>query len=206
MIVEPAPSGARGVDTILTFGPSRAKAIKDAGFDFVIRYLGTLTMLERNVLLNAGLALLAVTYSRRAGWQPNTAVGDSDGQHAVQNARMAGLPEGMSLFLDVEGPHGKGADVIGYVNAWATRVIAGGYRAGIYVGYGIPLTDQQMYYSLKVTGYWDSCSKNVGVAVRGFQMVQEYPGNQKIAALQVDVNRIQADLLGCTPNWLIGDP
>lgn len=206
MRVEPATPGARGVDTILQFGSSRAAAIKAAGYSFVIRYLGVLTTLERNVILDAGLALLAVTYSRRPSWRPSAELGDSDGLHAVTNARTAGLPEGMSLFCDLEGPGGVGHDVVNYVNAWASRVQAAGYKAGLYVGYGIGLTDDQMYHELKVTGYWDSCSRNVGVAHRGFQMVQESPGNQHVAGIIVDVNHIQTDGEGDTPHWLIGDP
>lgn len=206
MRVEAAFAGARGVDTILPFGPSRALAIKAAGFAFIVRYLGALTTLERNVILHAGLALLAVTYSRRPSWQPSGELGDQDGLHAVQNARTAGLPEGMSLYCDLEGPGGVGADTIDYVNAWADRVQAAGFKAGLYVGYGVQLSDEQMYHSLKVTGYWDSCSRNVGVAHRGFQMFQEYPGNQKVAGILVDVNHIEKDGQGDTPSWLVGDP
>lgn len=206
MRVEAARPGARGVDTILTFGPTRAAAIKSAGFEFIVRYLGSLTTLERNVILNANLALMAVTYSRRPSWLPSGGLGDADGQHAVQNARLAGLPESLTLFVDVEGPGGRGEQTIDYVNAWADRVVSAGYNAGLYVGYGIQLTPEQLYHRLKVTSYWHSCSKVQDVAHRGYDMVQEYPGNQHVAGLQVDLNHVQSDAMGQTPNWLIGDP
>jgi hypothetical protein len=206
MRVEQAPNGARGVDTILPFTASRAKAIKGAGYDYVVRYLGVLTTPERNIILQAGLALLAVNYSRRPGWHPSASIGDLDGLASVAHARKAGLPDGMSLYCDIEGPGGGANDTIAHVNAWATRVQAAGYKAGMYVGYGIQLSDVQMYHDLKVTGYWDSCSRNVDVAKRGFQMFQHYPPNVHVAGLQVDVNHIETDGMGDTPSWLVGDP
>lgn len=206
MRVELAPNGVKGVDTILPFGEARAKAIKAAGYDFAVRYLGKMTALERDVILRAGLGLLAVTISRRPSWHPSGELGDLDGIDAVANAERAGLLPGMTLFCDLEGPGGVGADTIEYVNAWASRVQAAQYKAGLYVGYGIQLNDEQMYHALKVTAYWDSCSRNVGVAHRGFQMVQHYPGNQKVAGIIVDINHIQTDGKGDTPSWLIGDP
>jgi hypothetical protein len=206
MRVERARAGSKGVDTILPFGPSRASAIKSAGYEFIVRYLGSLTTLERNSILHAGLGILAVTYSRRANWQPSGELGDLDGLHAVANARMAGLLQGMTLYCDLEGPAGTANDSIEYVNAWASRVQTAGYVAGLYVGWGIKLTAEQMYHSLKVTGYWDSCSSNPSVAHRGFQMFQVNPPNQKVAGILVDIDRIAADQKGDTPNWLIGDP
>jgi hypothetical protein len=206
MKVERATPGARGVDTIIQFGAERARAIKANGFDYVVRYLGVLNRTERDVILGAGLGLLAVTYSRRVGWVPSAELGDLDGVHAVSNARVAGLPGAMSLYCDLEGPSGYGRDSIAYVNAWATRVQAAGYTAGLYVGFGIPLTGTQLYKNLKVTGYWDSCSVNPTVAERGFQMFQHSPPNQKVAGTLVDVNHIAVDQKGDTPNWLIGAP
>lgn len=206
MRVERAPHGARGVDTIIDFTASRAKAIKAAGYDYVVRYLGRLTAFERDTILEAGLALLAVNYSRRNGWKPSERTGDLDGLASVGDAAKAGLPSGMTLWCDVEGPSGTAADTIAHVNAWASRVQASGYIAGMYVGYGIALTPEQMYHRLKVTAYWDSCSRNVTVAHRGFQMYQHYPGNVHVGELIVDINHIETDAMGDTPAWLVGDP
>lgn len=206
MRVERAKTGARGVDTITHFGTTLAAGIKASGYSYVVRYLGALTVAERNIILKADLALIAVGYSRRPGWHPSLDLGDSDGLHAIANARTAGLLEGMTLYCDLEGPSGTSDDCITYVNAWASRVQAAGFEAGLYVGYGIPLTAHQLYWSLKTTAYWDSCSKNPLVDVRGFSMFQHHPPNQKVAGGIVDVNHIEADQKGSTPNWLIGAP
>ena len=207
MKIERSFPGAKGVDTVLTFSKGLAERFKAAGYAYVVRYLGALTDYEVEAILAGGLALLAVSYSRRHGWLPNGTLGAQDGMLAVQHARAANLPIGLTLFCDLEGPGGTGTDSVAYVNAWAHAVQAGGYIAGLYVGYGIQLTAQELYSCLAVTAYWDSCSKNPDVAKRGFQMVQEYPPNKRVCGLQVDTNVIQPDFFGDTPVWVIaGDP
>ena len=114
----------------------------------------------------------------------------------------------MSLYCDPEGPASTttAADCVAYVNAWAKSVQAAGYVAGLYVGYGIPLTPQQLYQDLLVTAYWRSCSLVQDVAVRGYQMIQEIPGNQTVLGIKVDVDVIQADKNGDTPPWIVASP
>jgi len=203
LIVKPATNGSRGVDTVTRFSASLAAQVKAAGFDFVVRYLGALTTTERDRILGAGLALLAVGYSRRPGWRPTAEMGAADGVLAVSRARGCGLPSGLSLFCDLEGPAGTASDCIGYVNGWAHVVQDAGYLAGLYVGYGVPLTARQLYYSLAVTGYWDSCSINPLVEVRGYQMRQLSPPNQHAFGTLIDIDVIQTDAKGDTPHWLI---
>lgn len=208
MIVQKARPGAVGVDTVLRFTPQLAKRFKAAGFDFIVRYLEALTVAERDAILDADLALLCCGYSCRAGWMPTSDLGTFHAKHLIDHARKCFLPSGMSLFCDLEGPHpSAGAlSVIAYVNAWAEVIQGEGYKAGLYVGYGVPLSPYQLYWHLKVTGYWHACSHVQDVAVRGYQMVQRVPGNQTICGVLVDVDQIQADQKGDTPSWLIKDP
>jgi hypothetical protein len=203
--VQAAPSGAKGVDTITPFTAQLAAQFKGAGYSFVVRYLGAITTDEMSAILEAGLGLLAVGYSRRPGWHPSASEGAADGAAAVLHARQVGLPESMSLYCDLEGPASSttAGDCIAYVNAWAEPVQAAGYVAGLYVGYGIPLTPQQLYHDLLVTGYWHSCSRVQDVAVRGYQMIQQAPCNQTVLGIKVDVDLIQVDKNGDTPQWLI---
>jgi hypothetical protein len=208
MIVQRATPGAKGVDTILTFTPKLAAKFKAAGFDFVVRYVEALTVAERDIILNAGLALLGCGYSMKAHWTPSSDLGTLHAKHQIEHAVKCGLPSGMSLYCDLEGPNplAGALSVIAYVNAWADVVQGLGYKAGLYVGYGVPLSAYQLYWHLKVTGYWHSCSRVQDVAVRGYQMIQQSPGNQTICGALVDVDIIQPDQKGETPNWLIGAP
>ncbi len=88
------------------------------------------------------------------------------------------------------------------MNAWAKPVADAGFIAGLYVGYGVPLTPQQLYQDLIVTGYWHSLSRVRDVAVRGYQMVQP-PGNQMVLGVKVDIDIVQADKNGDTPMWMV---
>jgi hypothetical protein len=208
VIVQAARPGAKGVDCITVLNATSAHRLKAAGIDFVVRYLGTLGAPERDAILGAGLALLAVGYSRSPGWSPNAALGAQDGAAAVLHATQAGLPSGMHLFCDLEGPASTatGSDAITYVNVWAAAVRAAGYRAGLYVGYGVPLSSWELYHRLTVDAYWHSCSQVPDVDFRGYSLIQNAKANQVIAGIQVDVDEVQADKLGDTPMWLAPDP
>jgi hypothetical protein len=199
MIIQPAIDGSKGVDTTLRFNPGRAALIKSAGYDFVMRYIEALTVAERDAILGAGLGLGAVGYSRRPGWMPSAELGQQDAQHNLEHATSAGLMRGMTLFLDLEGPSASATAgaCIGFVNTWARAVQAAGYIAGLYVGYGLVLTADQLYRSLAVTQYW-SDGGNRKVAVRGCSMHQHAP-SVYVSGLLVDTNQVTTDALGDTP-------
>lgn len=207
-LVAKAPSGAIGVDTITPFTAATAAKFKAGGYSFVVRYLGSISVAEFDAILNAGLGLLAVGYSRRPGWMPSAALGAQDGALAVTHAHGIGLPKGMTLYCDLEGPSSEchATDCIAYVNSWAKLVQAAGYIAGLYVGYAIPLTPNQLYHNLDVTAYWASCSRPQAVAVRGYRMTQHYPGNVMVLGVLVDLDTITSDANGDTPMWLIKAP
>lgn len=202
IVVQPAKDGARGIDCITILDHASAARLVAAGYSFAVRYLGSLTIAERDAILGAGMALLAVGFSRRPGWAPSQALGAADGAAAVAHAKAAGLPPVCTLFCDLEGPSGTGADAAAYVNAWAEPVQAAGYVAGLYVGYEVKLTPSELY-ALKVTGYWASCSRPQDVAVRGYQMRQDPHANQIVAGVQVDVDVISTDGRGDTPMWVV---
>lgn len=208
MIVQAATPGTRGVDCITTLNATSCARLKLAGIGYVVRYLGALGPQERDAILGAGLALLVVGYSRKPGWAPTGALGAQDGATAVLHATQASLPTGMHLFCDLEGPASSttAADCIAYVNAWTSAVKGAGYRAGLYVGYGLPLTSIQLYEDLDVDCYWHSCSQCPDVARRGYAMIQNAHANQVVAGVQVDVDEVQTDKLGGVPMWLVADP
>lgn len=204
MIIQPAPNGARGVDTMLRFNAARAKAIKDAGYDFIVRYIEALTVAERDCILGIGLALLAVGYSRRPGWMPSAELGAQDAAHHIEHATAVGLMRGMTLYCDVEGPSSaaRDRDCIAYVNTWARLIKSEGYIAGGYFGFAVPLTSYQMYHSLGVTQYWSGAGSRP-VETRGYSMRQ---ANRSITVdgLLVDEDWIATDGCGDTPILLIG--
>lgn len=203
--IQPAEAGARGIDCITVLTRASAERLAAAGYRFAVRYLGSLTLAERDAILGAGLAILAVGFSRKPGWMPTAALGDSDAAAAIHHAIAAGLPAGMHLFCDLEGPSTAASsdDCIDYVNAWSGAVRAAGYLPGLYVGFGVPLTGAQLFHDLTVACYWHSCSAVPEVAVRGYCMRQDPRADQWIAGIQVDIDVIEPDAMGDVPHWVV---
>ena len=143
-VVAGAQPGAQGFDAATVLNSHAATTFRQAGFTFCIRYLsralgqqhGDLTTAEADLILDAGLALMAVQHVDQEGWRPSADLGASNGNHAAANAREVGFPAGVNVWLDLEGVHHLVAaeDVIAYCNAWQAEVAVAGYVPGIYVG------------------------------------------------------------------------
>jgi Domain of unknown function (DUF1906) len=211
MTVKQAIPG-EGCDVNQQLSGAQAAELVKAGMSFVIRYLprtaalvaGNLTAAEMAAILGSGLNLMAVQHCPEPGWSPSTALGDQYGTFAGQYAKSIGYPAGAPIYLDLETPATTGTaqdaqDCINYVAAWFSAVEGAGYFAGLYIGYGVPLTPRQLY-DLPVKSYWSAYNYNDGVATRGLQIVQHV--QKTIAGLLVDPDTIQADELGDLPIWL----
>lgn len=218
--VQQAADGLRGFDIDQIISAQQAKDFKNAGYDFCIRYVPrtadlaasthtNLTYDEGQGILNAGLALMVVQHTRNEGWAPTAALGTADGLYAVQYAEMVGLPQGVNIWCDLEvvAAHTAATDVIAYCQAWYHAVADGGFVPGVYVGYGIVLSDDQLYNALSFQHYWRAYNAEVTPSVRGYQLLQR----DQIALKTVtpdtdgqyfDPNDLKQDQLGGTPIWL----
>jgi hypothetical protein len=210
MIVQQAYVGALGCDTDTRLSVDTARALCDNGLAFVLRYLslgtespGDLTTDETQAILTGGLALMAVQHVRMPGWLPNGPLGVQDGSHAASNAVSAGLPAGVSIWLDLEGVASMAvkSDVVAYCNAWDTAVRHAGYSTGLYVGAGQPL-DEAALYSLQVSRYWRSQSQVPNVEHRGYCMIQLWP-TETVGGVSIDYDVIQSDYKGGLPRWVV---
>lgn len=200
--------GALGVDCVQVIANAGlAKGLYDAGFRFVVRYLGGVSSSEVDIILNAGLAFMPVGYSRKPGWLPSGGLGTMDGNNAVSHCTALGLPKNVTVWCDLEGPGGHAQDVIDYVNAWAHCVQNAGYEAGLYVGYATLLTSEELY-KLAVTRYWHSLSRVTDSAGQlaepgcGWCMHQLSPSVGR-AGVWVDVDVIGEDYKGRMPTWCV---
>jgi hypothetical protein len=63
------------------------------------------------------------------GWVPEPALGEMYGKAAAANCRGVGLPEGVTVWLDLEGVATgvPASEVIAYCNAWCGEVVAAAY-------------------------------------------------------------------------------
>jgi hypothetical protein len=209
MTVKTAISGSKGFDCNSQLSGAQAAAFKAAGMDFCIRYLprtpalihGNLSALELEILLAAGLSVGAVQHCRLPNWSPSAGLGAQYGQYAGSYAASIGLPEGMNLWLDLETPAigATGQDCIDYAQAWFNSVKIAGYVPGLYIGYGVPLTAQQLF-ELPFSHYWKAYNYDDGVATRGFQLIQK--PQQGFNGISIDPNECVADHLGGLPIWV----
>lgn len=192
--VENAAPSVPGFDCDVTVSADLAQRFYEYGYKFCLRYVSRgvespndLSESEATGILNAGLALMPVQHVRKAGWSPNQALGQQDGQAAVANAQSIGFPEGVNVWCDLEGVGSSAGtqDVIDYCSAWYDAVSAAGYVPGLYVGANPSLTGDQLD-ALPFQHYWRSPSNVPDVTNRSYQLFQLFPS--------VDVNGIAIDL------------
>jgi hypothetical protein len=208
--VQQAAAGLSGFDVNSPLSFNDAQNFKNAGYDFCIRYVprtanlinNNLTNTEALNILNAGLALMPVQHVSPAGWAPNTNLGTVYGNYAATYAsQIVGLPQGINIWCDLEevAPGSLAADVIAYCQAWYYAVHTAGYTPGLYVGWGIVLTDDQLNNDTSFQHYWRAYNGQE-VATRGYQLIQ---GTEKsLNGFTFDPDTTQNDNLGDAALWL----
>jgi hypothetical protein len=205
----PAAAGLLGFDTNTKLTATTAKALREAGFQFAIRYLSRkanqsakdLTANELNIILDAALAVMAVQHVASEGWTPSDALGVEYGGNAAKHAQAIGLPDKSSVWLDLEGVEGgTSADaVVAYCNAWFKEVETAGYTTGVYVGANSRLSGEDLYLRLKTKHYWKSGSDVPDIPHRGYCMVQHIRVGDKIGGVEIDRNVTFVDAFGDAP-------
>jgi hypothetical protein len=194
-----------GFDSDIKVTPGNARAASAMGFHWCARYLPLfnnalgwdLEVNETAVILAAGLNLIGVQHVRRY-WHPSAGLGQQDGKAAADAAKNAGLLPGTHLFLDLEDIAGTGGDTIAHASAWSSVVLAEGFRAGLYVGYAVPLDAQQLYGLPGFDQYWSDFGHRI-VAVRGTSIMQQSPSVVIGVGLEIDVDVLTADHKGDRP-------
>jgi hypothetical protein len=212
-MVQQASAGSSGFDVNQVLSANDAKGLKDSGYDFCIRYIpraeklaaGNITYAEALDILNAGLALMVVQHVALPGWSPTADLGTAYGSYAATYIQQfVGFPPGVNIWCDLEGvANGTTAqDVIAYCRAWYNAVKAAGYIPGIYVGYDVVLSPEQLYQDLPFKHYWRAYN-GPQVATRGYQLLQKI--EVRVNHITIDPNIIQSDNLGGLPYWLTTD-
>ncbi len=202
MIVAPAAVGARAIDTVTHLDAAHCGALRAAGVDFVIRYLGGITPPEMATILDGWLGLSLVTFSRAPGWTPSAELGSTDAARDLVHLAELASPLGATVWIDLEGCAGGPVATAGWVNARSAALRAAGYDVGLYVGAGEALDGEQLYALPHVDRYWKSLSR-VPEPTCGWSMLQRYPSTH-VGGVWCDINDVQADTKGRTPNIIRG--
>jgi hypothetical protein len=216
-LVKPATAGAVGFDIATEVTGAEAAAYRTKGFAFCIRYVsrtdgsrarnqarGTpdLSPAEAQAILDGGLALMVVQHVAGTGWKPTEQLGRDYGAKAGEFAAAAELPPGVNLWLDLEDiPAGTAAqDIVDYCNAWFGEVAGTGYVPGVYVGFNVWLSPEQLFFDLRTKHYWRAAGTIPDVAHRGYQLFQHVLNAGTAAEFDKDV--AMPDRLGGSALWL----
>lgn len=202
MITQIAPFPALGTDSVTALTSTSAAALKANGMKFAVRYLGSVTSAELSDILNAGLLFMPVTFSRAPGWVPTAATGASDGAEDVLHLQALGLPQGCTVWIDLEGVDASApaSAVSDWVNARSAAITGAGFDAGLYVGYSPVLDGAQLYALPNINRYW--CAYNGTTEPGcGFCMLQ-LNKTTTLAGVEVDVDCVQYDFKNRLPNMV----
>jgi hypothetical protein len=155
---------------------------------------------ELQMLCELGLQVMLVQHVRASapgsgGWDIRAHSGAVDGAYAAEHAVNCGYPDA-HIYQDLEDVLGDAAATIAYSNAWAQRVVQSGLRAGLYHGFDVPLSAEQLY-DLAHDSYATDIGKHP-VAVRGNAWVQT-AFDVVIGGVKADKGEIQLDLKGEVP-------
>lgn len=205
MILRPPPFPSLGVDCITTLDAVRCKGLVGAGMRFACRYLGSLTVAERDVILASGMGISPVTYGRTSWDGLSSGAGIVDGGVDLAHLTDAGIPSGATVWIDLEGVPSStsAADVEAWVDARSYRLKKAGYDVGLYIGAAPGLSGDQAYSLPNVDRYWRSLSR-VPEPTCGFSLLQLFPTTM-IAGTSVDVDCVQQDWHGRLPIMVWAD-
>ena len=202
-----AAPGLLGFDTAASVNAASAAILRNKGFSFALRYLsrgngqnpGDLSPAEANRLLAAGIGLMPVQHFEGEGWVPSEALGSQYGRNAAANAGAIGFPQGINVWVDLEGvsAHTPAANVVAYCNAWSDEVEGAGFVPGVYVGPGAGLSSDDLFFRLKTKHYWRAgAASTPDVSHRGFQLFQSLPHAVDGLGFKVDSDVAKDDQLG----------
>ena len=187
------------VDTAVRVTPEQAGALYKSGYRTVFRYVDrvlsdpdedtrwpiNLTRPELEDLLGAGLCVGLVQYfstryeSTANGAKFSVSYGERMGEAAALNARRLGIPDGVTIFNDLEACEYASADMVrDYCDGWSHKLTLLGYAAGLYVGSGIGgsvagyTSGSTLYGMPRYRAYWRAASIVPQIPNRGWTVIQ----------------------------------
>jgi len=205
MKVVNVPVGAVVVDS-LPYSQSgtlfQAKAMKAAGAEVFVGYLGVLNRNRVQAVLEGGLGFIPVTLAGEYNDGPN--------DELAQLAALS-VPRGTTVFVDLEGLAAWKADpamLIQKLEDWAAAIVAAGFIAGLYAGVPQPLTSEELWKLKGITRYWKGQGRQVDRFGKlsepsgcGWCMTQMYPSQWR-GGVWTDSNMVGQDYKGRVPTMV----
>lgn len=179
-----------GCDTLATLKAPDFDKLAARSIVWRAGYIEKITAEELNAQLTAGIAYLPVTLAL-----------DFNAVAQIAKLKALGIPEGVTVFLDVEGHGLDPFALIGHINSWAAMLQATGYEAGLYIGAGCDVLSDVQLYALKVTRYWHSVSRVPDPKTRGCCIRQLRPNDVEPTGVDIDVDVVEPDYEGGLPTF-----
>ncbi len=177
-------------DASTYFDPTVSQKFWDAGYRVKIRYVNreryvrdtpdtkwpvSLAKQELNETINKDSKWgLSIVQFAPFGVTPNAMTGKAAGDAAGWNCRELGIPEGTTVWCDLEwNTVQRAEDVLEYANAWSKALDTYVLRVGGYIGPNLGCTGEQLYRDIPLMRhYWKSAAIVPWVEKRGFQLAQ----------------------------------
>lgn len=184
-----------GFDCATKLNSTTAKGLKNAGFEYAIRYLPTstwkgLTEGEVKVIQDAGLKLVSIfqTSANYPGYFGGSQ-GRADGKHAQMLAEKMGQPKGTAIYfaVDYDAQPANIRRVLEYMKG--VKMALKEYKVGIYGSYRVM---NEVKQNTPVDYYWQTYAWSYG-KVASFIHMHQYKNGVVIAGVQVDKNSIKKD-------------
>ena len=180
----------QGFDTATKLTEKTAKALKDEGFEYAIRYLPTtewksLTKSEVKAILDAGLKLVSV-YQWSANYPGYFTYerGKQDGAHASKVAKELGQPEGTAIYfaVDYDAQPKNIQGVLDYFRG--VKETIKGYKVGVYGSFYVM---NEVKAKEPVDYYWQTYAWSYRKIADHIHM-RQYHNGVKVAGVILDRN------------------
>ena len=200
-----APPGIKVFDTISHITGQQAVDLKKAGFDLAMLYAEVVSAGDLLALTAAGIMVGFIQEGLAAKTVPTADLGKTMGSFCSGRLRNLGVPQGVSISIDLEGDGRPPEAWLDFGNGSADAMEMLGDLPGLYIGEGCGLTSEQLY-SFHGFPYWKGMSRvtdaagNLAEPKCGWAMVQQYPDDLVIAGVRVDVSVLGKDYWNRTFN------
>lgn len=181
---------AKGFDTATKLTAEKARALKQAGFEYALRYLGNtwkgFNKAEAKAIQDAGLKLVSI-FQKSANYAGyfSKEQGIRDAKQAQEWAEDVGQPEGTAIYFavdfDAQGAHLK--NVLAYVEGLKSTLKK--YKIGLYGSYTV-----MQAVKGKVDYYWQTYAWSKG-KVADFIHMHQYQNGVKVAGVMIDRDEIK---------------
>ena len=194
-VARECPVFADGIDCLEALSLETAQAFRADGYQYVGRYLETLTSAERDDIWAAGLGIWLLTLGSTAAL--SSSFGDARAASTTSRGLSLGVVPRVHVTIDQEAAsENSEADNYAYCDHFSAGICRSGWQAALYAGAGIGMTAVEEFRLPNVNCYIRGGSVGIPEPACGFVMIQFSPLDVTIHGQRVDVSKVGRDARG----------